>query len=136
MPNHFIFTVFCCERRELSYSHSNGDLFTCEDSLLFSHVKVSCFCAKAHLVFHWCLYNKVALDDGVILMKALTLISSIFTSGGPDKCLSVFKREVATQTKAKRNKRGHILSIKQHVLNSVINIHVILDLNLIQYLNF
>ena len=49
---------------------------------------------------------------------------------------SVNKREVATQTKAKRKKRGHISSLKQHVLNSVINIHVILDLNLIQYLNF
>ena len=23
-----------------------------------SHVKMSCFRAKAHLVFHWCLYNK------------------------------------------------------------------------------
>ena len=75
MPNHFTFTVFCCERRELSCSQSNGDLFTCEDNMLFSHVKVSCFCAKAHLVFYWCLYNKVALDDGVILVKTLTLIS-------------------------------------------------------------
>ena len=26
--------------------------------MLFSHVKISCFRAKAHLVFHWCLYNK------------------------------------------------------------------------------
>ena len=39
----------------------NGDLFTCEDNMLFSHVKISCFRAKAHLVFHWCLYNKVFL---------------------------------------------------------------------------
>ena len=23
-----------------------------------SRVKISCFRAKAHLVFHWCLYNK------------------------------------------------------------------------------
>ena len=99
-------------------------------------MKVSCFCAKAHLVCYWCLYNKVALDNSVILVKTLTLISSIFTSRGADKRPSVYKREVATQTKAKRNKRGHISSIKQHVLNSVINIHVILDLNLIQYLNF
>ena len=22
-------------------------------------MKISCFCAKAHLVFHWCLYNKM-----------------------------------------------------------------------------
>ena len=27
--------------------------------MLFSHVKISCFRAKAHLVFHWCLYNKL-----------------------------------------------------------------------------
>ena len=26
--------------------------------MLFSRVKISCFRAKAHLVFHWCLYNK------------------------------------------------------------------------------
>ena len=25
--------------------------------MLFSHVKISSFRAKAHLVFHWCLYN-------------------------------------------------------------------------------
>ena len=27
--------------------------------MLFSHVKISSFRAKAHLVFHWCLYNKL-----------------------------------------------------------------------------
>ena len=29
--------------------------------MIFSRVKihVSCFHAKAHLVFHWCLYNKL-----------------------------------------------------------------------------
>ena len=47
------------ERRDLLCSHSKGDIFTCEDNMLFSHVKISSFCAKAHLVFHWCLYNKV-----------------------------------------------------------------------------
>ena len=26
--------------------------------VIFSHVKISSFQAKAHLVFHWCLYNK------------------------------------------------------------------------------
>ena len=26
--------------------------------MIFSHVKISSFRAKAHLVFHWCLYNK------------------------------------------------------------------------------
>ena len=26
--------------------------------VIFSHVKISSFRAKAHLVFHWCLYNK------------------------------------------------------------------------------
>ena len=30
----------------------------CEDNMLFSRVKMSCFRAKAHLVFHWCLYSK------------------------------------------------------------------------------
>ena len=35
--------------------------FTCEDNMLFSRVKISCWRAKAHLVFHWCLYNKIIL---------------------------------------------------------------------------
>ena len=26
--------------------------------VIFSRVKISCFHVKAHLVFHWCLYNK------------------------------------------------------------------------------
>ena len=57
IPNHFNETVFSYERRDLLCSHRNGDLFTCEDNMLFPHVKISCFRAKAHLVFHWCLYN-------------------------------------------------------------------------------
>ena len=28
----------CCERCDLLCNHSNGDLFTCEDNMLFSHV--------------------------------------------------------------------------------------------------
>ena len=42
---------------DLLCNHSNGDLFTREDNMLFSRVKISCFRAKGHLVFHWCLYN-------------------------------------------------------------------------------
>ena len=58
MPNHFTLTFFLLPRCDVSCSHSNRDLFTCEDNMLFSHVKISCFRAKAHLVFHWYLYNK------------------------------------------------------------------------------
>ena len=52
IPNHFNETVFSCKRHDLLCSHSNGDIFTifrCED-IIFSR--------EAHLVFHWCLYNK------------------------------------------------------------------------------
>ena len=38
MPNHFT-------------SHSNGNLFTCENNMLFSRVKISRFRVKAHPVF-------------------------------------------------------------------------------------
>ena len=38
--------VFWCERRGLLRSHSNGDIFTCEDNTLFSHVKIPSFHAK------------------------------------------------------------------------------------------
>ena len=58
IPNHFTLIVFWCERCDLLCSHSKGDIFTCEDNMLFSHVKISSFRAKAHLVFHWCLHNK------------------------------------------------------------------------------
>ena len=46
----FFSIYFHCERRDLLCSHSNGDIFTCEDIT---------FRAKAYLVFHWCLYNKI-----------------------------------------------------------------------------
>ena len=32
-------------------------------TVIFSHVKISSFRAKAHLVFHWCLYNKDGLFE-------------------------------------------------------------------------
>ena len=31
IPNHFTLIVFWCERRDILCSHSNGDIFTCED---------------------------------------------------------------------------------------------------------
>ena len=37
LPNHFALIVFWCERRDVLCSHSNGDIFTCEDNMLFSH---------------------------------------------------------------------------------------------------
>ena len=43
VPNHFTLIVFWCERRDLSCSHSNGDIFICEDNMLFSHVKITCY---------------------------------------------------------------------------------------------
>ena len=42
----------------MKYQTIYGDIFTCEVNMLFSLVKISSFRAKAHLVFHWCLYNK------------------------------------------------------------------------------
>ena len=57
--SHFsLFNVFICrERCDVLFSHIYGDLFTCEDNMLFSHLKISLFHVKAHLVFHWHLYN-------------------------------------------------------------------------------
>ena len=45
---------------------SNRDLFTSKDNLLFSRVKISYFSAKAHLVFHWCLYNNSSLEGDLL----------------------------------------------------------------------
>jgi len=49
---------FCCERCDLLCYLSNGVLFSYENKILFLLVKMSCFCKKACLVFHCCLYNK------------------------------------------------------------------------------
>ena len=46
IPNHFILIVFWCERRDLLCSHSKGDIYTCEDNMLFSRVKISRFARK------------------------------------------------------------------------------------------
>ena len=48
----------CFQRRDLLCNHNDGALFACEDNMLSSRVKVWSFHGKAHLLFHWCLYNK------------------------------------------------------------------------------
>ena len=82
IPNHFSLIVFWCERRDSSCGHSYGDIFTCEDNMLFSHVTIASFRAKAHLVFHWCLYNtnnyqtppaSAAKNDGVVNISSFIL---------------------------------------------------------------
>ena len=78
IPNHFTLIVLWCERRDLLCSHSKGDIFICEDNLLFSHVKISSFRAKAHLLFYWCLYNKT--KSATMLEISRTLITmGLFT---------------------------------------------------------
>ena len=48
------FNFFCLESAICIFIHSNCELCTCEDSIIFLHVKLSCFCVKAHLAFHCC----------------------------------------------------------------------------------
>ena len=62
IPDHFTEIVFLSQRYGFLWSHSNGDIYKCEDYMLFSHVKISSFRAKAHLVFHWRLSNKNCLS--------------------------------------------------------------------------
>ena len=57
---------FWCERRDVLCSYSKGHIFTCEDNMLFSHVKISSFRAKAYLVFHWCLYRLITAEVEVL----------------------------------------------------------------------
>ena len=47
-PKPFQFRYASCH---LLLDHSNGDLFTCNDNMLFSRLKMSCLRAKAPLVF-------------------------------------------------------------------------------------
>ena len=60
-PFHFNSFLVWKAQLILLCSHSKGDIFTCEDNMLFSHVKISSFRMKAHLVFHWCLYNNIKI---------------------------------------------------------------------------
>ena len=45
--------------------------------VIFSHVKISSFRAKAHLVFHWCLYNNDDIDVLCLISYVLSLMSDI-----------------------------------------------------------
>ena len=56
--HYFTKIAFCCKRHDLFMQLCQWWYFTCKDNMLFSYVKISCFHAKAHLVFHKCLYNK------------------------------------------------------------------------------
>ena len=57
--------IFCLlykrqwNNKPFHFNHDDGDLFTCEDNMFFSRLKIWSFRAKAQRVFHWCLYNKV-----------------------------------------------------------------------------
>ena len=41
----------------------------CEENMLSSHAKIWSFHGKAHLVFHWCLYNKINVDIRLFLFS-------------------------------------------------------------------
>ena len=88
LPNHFTLIVFWCERRDLLCGHNNGDIFTCEDNMWFSHVKISSFHTKAYLVFHWCLYNKNCFQFLPVLqssqekLKTMVVQNFFFFGGG------------------------------------------------------
>ena len=79
IPNHFTLIVFWCERHDLLSSHSNSDIFTCEDNMLFSHAQISSFCAKDHLVCHWCLYNKITIFILLVELYMYNKLDSFLT---------------------------------------------------------
>ena len=63
-------------RCDLSFNHNDGDLFTCEDNMLFLRGKIWSFRAKARLVFHCCLYNK---ENCYILFLSIHISKIIFS---------------------------------------------------------
>ena len=49
--------------------------------MLFSHVKISSFRAKARLVFHWCLYNSYIFHYHMHFIRIIfTILTSLFSS--------------------------------------------------------
>ena len=74
------------KRRDLLCHNNEGDLFTCEDMKL-----------KAHLVFHWCLYNKKCLQHYLVTSWAFFFIILSMTKfsiviGSPRAYLSLRKQ--------------------------------------------
>ena len=72
IPNRFTSIAFGCERCNLLCSHSNGDLFKCENNMLFSRVKI-CFVQK---LTHWCLYLTLINRVGGLYGRILTEVAS------------------------------------------------------------
>ena len=52
---------FFAEKGVIYYLAIAKVIFSHVKNMLFSGVKISCFCTKAHLVYHWCLYNKKSI---------------------------------------------------------------------------
>ena len=86
IPNHFTETALSCKRRNLLCSHSNSDIFTCENNMLFSRVKISCFRTKLtwyiigvyiinynsdyyNNICYNCCFNKVAKRFGTLNLQ-------------------------------------------------------------------
>ena len=70
--------------------------------MLFSHVKVSCFRAKAHLVFYWCLYNKTRSSSFVFLLLLSFFIGVSWSENAtvPQACSSL------RDSRVRENKTG------------------------------
>ena len=48
--------------------------------MIFSHVKISSFRVKAHLVFHWCLYNNITfLNEVESFVDCYFVLSKVFS---------------------------------------------------------
>ena len=96
-PFHF-YSFLVWKARFIMLSHSNGDIFTCEDNMLFSHVKIPSFCAKVHLVFHWCFYNNnylMSRPDIYGILGADFCLSSDVSSHGFLNALAILPTQVS-----------------------------------------
>ena len=92
IPNLF---KFWCEWRYFLCNHSNVDIFTCENNMLFSCLKISRFHVKAHLVFHCCLYNKnCGLWAAVRKCKALWISQTLIKGNRVSGNKNAFVQEV------------------------------------------
>ena len=79
-----------------NFSSSVEKYFTSErgkDNMIFSHVKISSFRAKAHLVFHWCLYNK---KKSLSLSRANDACIYVYDRGSNQRTLRVSNEEQST----------------------------------------
>ena len=92
LPNHFTLTVFWSR----FFGVEGAIYYEAKATVIFPHVKISSFRAKAHLVFYWCLYNKNTYQDERYIWE-IWIHSKQDKIGKKDNCHRCTQREYSSK---------------------------------------